>query len=147
MRSAGERAETHEAAVGGVAFAHELADVQLSLGGDFRGTCVTQVRVVRPHHHLGQFPSSAAQVFDERVERVDHVLVAKVPRRRAPAEHRAVVLLCVLHRQRVLLRVEEVLVDRAVQLRILGRVRVQIHELIDHLLFAESPAPNAAAKP
>jgi hypothetical protein len=99
--------EADQTTVAGVTFSHELADVELALAGDLRSSRIAEVRVVRPHDDLGLLAPSSAEVSEQGVEGLDHVLVAEVPRRRAPAEHRSVILLRVLHRQCVLLRVEE----------------------------------------
>jgi len=77
------------------------------------------------------------------VERVSHVAIALVPRARALAEHRAVVLLGVGDDRRVLLG-EELLVlgHETVVREVLAGVTTQFHELFDHA----SPARLAHAQ-
>jgi len=74
---------------------------------------------------------------EERVQRVGHVPVAKVPRRRAPAIHRAVVSLGVHGEPRVLLGEEGVVLRRpTVAAQRVGRVPPKVGELRDDFVLA-----------
>ncbi len=97
----GGEADQHR--VGAVALAHELADVPLAVVAHLGLAGVAEVRVVRPHGDARRRAAVAAEVGVEGEQRLDHVRVAQVPRRHPAAEHRAVVVLGVLHQPRVLL--------------------------------------------
>ena len=91
---------------------------------------------MRPDDDLGA-PALPIEVRDQRVERLDHVAVAQVPRRHLLEEHRAVVCLGVLHQAGVLLGVEELILGHVtIASRILHGPALQLDELADDLLLA-----------
>ena len=109
VRGRGDRSvvggEADQEGVATVALAHELADVELAARPHLGAARVAEVRVVRPHDRA-LVAAVAVEVRQQPVERLGHVAVAQVPGRLGAAEHRAVVLLGVLHEPRVLLGVE-----------------------------------------
>lgn len=90
------------------------------------------MRVMRPDHHLhgGTFP---AQNLDQPVQRLGHVSVADVPRRR----------LGIFHQSRILLS-GEIIVFRhlAVAQRVLGGGAARVDELSDDLILARLAEPE-----
>ena len=89
---------------------------------------------------FGRSPLRCSRCAIERVERLDHVAVAQVPRRDVAAEHRAVVALGVLHQPRVLLGVEDVVLgERAARSPLLGGAPAQLDRA------ARPPPPRTAA--
>jgi hypothetical protein len=89
-----------------VALAHELADVPLARLAELGGAGIAKVRVVRPDGDPRRRGATAAEMTAQRLERLDHVAVAQVPRFDPAAEHPPVVAFGVLHQARVLLGVE-----------------------------------------
>ena len=81
-------------------FANHLSDVHFTVMTHLGGTRVAQVGIVRPDNRF-RLPASI-KVRNQIADRVHHVPVAQVPRRRAAAKHRAVVLLRVFYQPRIL---------------------------------------------
>jgi hypothetical protein len=104
-------------------FPDQLAHIQLSPSRGLGRPSIAQVGIVRPDHDLRLPIPLSAQVAAERVEGVDRVLIAQVPRDGPPTEHRPVVLRCVLDSLHVLLGIEQlVLGQQPISVRIVLRV-------------------------
>src|SRR6266513_2986950 len=87
--------------------AYELAHVHFSIMTHLRRAGVAKVGIVRPDNRFG-LPATI-ETRNQIFERLDHVPVAQVSRRSAPAEHRPVILFRILHPARVLLCEKEFL--------------------------------------
>ncbi len=115
-----------------MAFTRQLTDVQLAATRHRCLAGVADVRVVCPDDH----PAGAlvtVEVDHQLIQRVGHVAVAQVPRRRLATEDRAVVLLGVGDDARVLLGDEHlVFADEAVTQQVLAGAAAQLHELLEH---------------
>ena len=116
--------------------AHELAEVELAAAPHLGRARVAEMRVVRPDDDAA-LGIARKQVAVERVERLAHVPVAQVPRGDAALEHRAVILLGVLHQARVLLRLEEFLGgDEPILARVFRGAAPELDELRHDLVLA-----------
>ena len=71
------------------------------------GAGIAEVGIVCPDN--GFRLAASIQMSDKIFKRLYHVLVSQIPRGRAPAEHRPVISLRVLHQARVLLCEKEFL--------------------------------------
>jgi hypothetical protein len=122
--------ESDQHGVVAVTLAHQLADVQFAAcAAHFGGARVAQVRVVRPDDHAGG-GTAPRQVRHQRLEGLDHVTVAQVPRGHVAQEHRPVVSLCVRHQPRILLGMKRLVDgDQAVALDVVHRSGAQRAEL------------------
>src|SRR5882724_1991369 len=80
--------------------ANQLADVHLTVMTHLGGARVAQVGIMRPDNRF-RLPASI-KMRNQIADRVHHVPVAQVPRRRAAAKHRTVVLLRVFYQPRIL---------------------------------------------
>src|SRR5204863_2912285 len=110
-------------------------DIQLAALAHLGGTSVTEMRIVGPDDDLGDL-TLPTQVGRQRLDGLDHVGVAKIPRRLPPAEHRSIILLGVLYQPGVLLGVEEACAVRLTQ--ICHPTPLQLHQLLDRLVLARS---------
>src|SRR5204863_6466201 len=119
-----------------VALPCKLTEVDLAAPRHVAETSVAEMRVVRPDHDPC-IATGGREVVLHRIERLGHVPVAEIPRRRAPAIHVAVVALGVAHESGVLLGAEEVVSGGpAVARQALYRLRAQLHERVPRLLLA-----------
>lgn len=121
-----------------ISFPDQLAQGQLPVDTHLGGPCVTDMRIVRPHHNPCRFPPfcAAPKMRAQGCQGLEHVLISQIPGGDPAAEHRPVVLFRIAHGQRVLLRVEQVVLgEESVAARILQPIALQIHQLVDHLPF------------
>ena len=131
----------HRAVVGGEAdeergiaesLADELPDVQLAFVAHLGRSRVSEMGVVRPHHHAG----IGTEEGEQALQRLGHVAVAEVPGCDARSEHRPVVGLGVAGEPGVLRGGEGVLAVRRRPLLQLGE------HLDDTLLAVPDPEPR-----
>src|SRR5205823_15119723 len=81
----------------------KTADIVLSTSGHFGGRRVTDVRVMLPDHDSG----FRAVEGEQRVQRLEHVLIAQIPGSRRAVVERAIVLLSIGNEPGVLRGIEE----------------------------------------
>src|SRR6202023_3564236 len=99
---------------------------------------VAQMRIMRPDTDLSP-PTLPTEMRHQRLEGLDHMAVAQVPRRHFAKKHRPVIFFGVLDHARILLGVKELLLrDASIALRVLGGTAAQLDELADDLVFARS---------
>ena len=133
---AGVRREADETGRAAEPLARELPDVELTRPSHLRRARIAEVGVVGPDAEPRLF-AVALEMLDDRFQRLDHVRVAQVPRRRAAVEHRAVVALRVGDEACVLLGGEEVVVPaRAAARRVLVGAVAQLRELPRDVVLA-----------
>src|SRR5215831_425750 len=114
--------------VGGAA---ELANVVLPAPPHLRGRRVPDVRVVLPDDD----PAVGAMKREQRLQRVEHVLVAKIPGRDGTIVERSIVALRIGDEAGVLGRVEEAL---AIALTVFETASQEVAEHGDHLILART---------
>src|SRR5919106_2477740 len=130
------RREADQHGIAAVFLAYQLTHVQLAALAPVRGPRIAQMRVVRPNDNLRAAAPPLEMGF-QRLQRLDHVAVAQVPRRHLLEEHRAVVRLGILHQARVLLGIEHLILRHAtIAPRVLGGPALQLDQLADDLLLA-----------
>src|SRR5437870_10122979 len=90
---------------------------------------------MRPDNRL--WLTASVKVRDQRLNRLDHVPIAQIPRRGATAKHRAVILLGVFHEPCVLLGKEK-FVRRALAIATqkLCGLLLYLDQLVDNFVFA-----------
>src|SRR5439155_14110230 len=118
--------KAHQQRLGAMALAHELPHVQLAFLAELGGPRIAQVRIVRPDGDAGE-AVAALQEGRDRLQRLRHVPVAQVPGGDPGTEHRAVVHLSVAREPRVLLRREQVGLQRT------GTAPLKLDELFHRL--------------
>src|SRR5207245_4029306 len=104
---------------------------------------IPEMRIMLPDYDL---PRSVwtAHVGDEALQCLRHVAIPQVPGRNAVLEHRAIVLLSVLHEAGILLRVKIFVFSHAsVAAGILGGTTPQFEQLRDHLVLTGFGYPKA----
>src|SRR5437763_492792 len=107
----------------------ELPDVPLAFLAGLGGPRIAQVRIARPDGGAGEAVAPLQEGRD-RLQRLRHVPVAQVPGGDPGTEHRAVVHLSVAREPRVLLRREQVGLQRT------GTAPLKLDELFHRLLLA-----------
>src|SRR6202040_3088323 len=134
------RGETDQDGIAAVFLAHQLTYVQLAALAHFRRLGVPQVRIMRPNDDL-RAPILSTEMRHQRIERLDHVTVAQVPRRHLFEKHRAVILFGVFDQSGILLSVEELILrDAIVAPRVLRGPTPQLDKLADHFVPARFAA-------
>ena len=114
------RGEADQHGIAAIFLARQLADIQLAALTHRCCPGVAQMRIMRPDDDLGM-PTFAAEVSHQRLQRLDHVAVAQVPRRHFAEKHRAVILFGILDQAGILLGVKElVLRDASIAPCVLG---------------------------
>ncbi len=130
--------ESDQHGLAAIFLAHQLADIHLPASTHRGCPGVAQMRIMRPDNDLGA-PTLPTEMRDQRLERLDHMAVAQVPRRHFAEKHRPVIFFGVLDHARILLGVKELLLrDASIALRVLGGTAAQLDELADDLVFAGS---------
>src|SRR5438552_11334749 len=105
-----------------------------------RRACISEMRSMGPDDSF-RLPALTTEMRNECIERLDHVVVAQVPRRYVFEKHRAVVLFGVLDQSCILLCVEEfILGDATVAPRVFGGPTSQFDELPDDCIPARFAA-------
>ena len=99
-------AEADQGGVVAEALARELADIMLAADLAHLGELgIADMRIMRPDHGLGAGPA----MLKQPLQRVEHVLVAQIPRHRVAVIHHPVILLGRRDDARILLGAEKCL--------------------------------------
>ena len=80
------RREADEDGLSAIFLAHQLTHIQLAALTHLRRPGVSQMRIMRPDDNFC-LPALAIEVRDKRIECLDHVTVAQVPRRYVFEKH------------------------------------------------------------
>lgn len=102
------------------------------------------MRVVRPQHDLCLLLLKR-EVFDERIQRLCHVHITKIPGRDSPPKHRPVIFFRVLHQPGILFGVEEIIgCNPSVSQRVFAGTPLQIDQLGDYFGFTAVAEPQTS---
>ena len=89
------RAESDQHGFTAETLTNQLANIQFAVQAHFRRARIAEMRIVRPDDRF-RLPAPI-QMPHQRFDRLDHVPVSQIPGGRAPAKHRPIILLGVLH--------------------------------------------------
>ena len=130
------------------ALTYQLPERDLAIGAHVSGSRVADVRVVCPNNDSSGLRSAVpVQMGQQSTQRLDHVLVAKIPRRDAPTKHRTVVNLRVADGMRILLRVERLVFGKqSIAARVLQRVALHFDQLLDRLALTGQAGGESASE-